>query len=872
MHLEKSPMAAALVLSPTDKLSNARAFARSLNILLKHVRLYGLNHKRSADQFTQAWSLLRHLMAGQTGFLLGVADNKLLLDGVPMECGPTEQSFAQVLAGAGISSIHFSNRITANDFQALVEAFANARPADLLATLQSSVNEGTSGGIRVNEIRFVAQDGSQGEASSVATAMTARALTQLGPQVTDWLKDPKRLLQLISAANGTHGGHGEGTAEIEVVPTYDSQPEPLKEDEVMSVLHFLSRMGALKENDGMPPDSAVLHQEMLNLQGNASNVLYQLLFTSAASSFEGQAEMPDLLKLAEHLAIKFAVESFERGEVKINAVQQMIERMSKELDTLRAVLYTHEDKMARAGMVVESHAEIMDRQFWASVPDWGKKTVLLSDDGWCIPPRNIRSYVEHLLERRDPQTAASILVRYLDAIESKDAEAREKSAIGVAELADLYGRVEKGLLQQAILRVGRQLANESTLQLETLLSAAFVRLNQEASVKRDYIALEQSLCSLARVDKTSPNLARDIRPRVAVQPRLREFVTDVRQLHTIPDGLVEVLQRTPAAAAEEIACQFTLCNTRQDADRYLELMGKVGQPALQHLQNLLVTRGGGEAVLGVGLLSCFNPQFLINELPGRVRGWARQQQDSVVRQIAASGSPHRAQLLLELLDGLDPLILPEAIDEISLGGENAPVAQLMELAHGVGAAVASPYVQLKAIEALGRLRTAGAEAQLTELLMHRTLLGWAFPRELRLAAMQALQRVNPENAASLLPRSGLNESELKIGPLAVANSNWVRQRRYPRVVPSGPIPAATITAKGKCSIALERISLGGGFASRHGRAQIGSEALLEMQLGLRSIRSRVLIREVPQGMMFEIADISLDERGKLRKLIAAQMK
>src|SRR3954454_15366159 len=148
-------MSAALALSPTDKLSSARAFARSLNILLKHVRLYGLGHKRSTDQFDQAWNLLRQLMAGETGFLLGVSGTKLLLDGVPMECGPSEQTFARMLAGAGISSIHFNNRVAANDFQLLVEAFANARPADLLTTLQSSVNEGTRGGIRVNEVRFV---------------------------------------------------------------------------------------------------------------------------------------------------------------------------------------------------------------------------------------------------------------------------------------------------------------------------------------------------------------------------------------------------------------------------------------------------------------------------------------------------------------------------------------------------------------------------------------------------------------------------------------------------------------------------------------------------------------------------------------------
>ena len=869
-------MSAALVLSPTDRLSSARAFARSLNILLKHVRLYGLGHKRSAEQFDQAWSCLKAVISGQPSFLLGVSGNKLLLDGIPLECGPSEQTFAKTLAGAGISSIHFYNRISANDLQMLVEAFANARPSELLTALQNAVNESPTTGIRVNEVRFVAHDSADGESGTIAGAITARALTQLGPEVTNWLKDPKKLLQLISAANGTHGGRGDGTGtgtvKIDVTPAYDDRPEPLKEDEVMSVLRFLSRMGELKEYDTAPPDTAVLQTELSELKGNAQSVLYQLLFSSAANSFDGQAEMPDLLKVAEHLAIKFAVESFEKGEIKINAVQQMLERMNNELDTLRKVLNAHEDKMSRAGMVVESHAEILDRQFWAAVPDWGKKNILLSEDGWCIPPRNIHNYVEQLLERRDGTTAAAILVKYLDAVESKDPETRRKTAGGIAELADLYGRTDHGLLQQAILRVGRQLAKEDSLELQTLLSASFVRLNQEASLKRDYLALEQSLCSLARVEKNLPNLARDIRPRVSVNGRLREFIAEIHGLQALPQGLVDVLRRTPAAAAEEIAQQFVRCSTRPDAERYIELMEKIGAAAVQHLENLLTSRAGNEAVIGVGLLSRFNPELLSQALPDRLRGWSRQHQDSAVRQIAASGSPNRGGLLVDLINQLDVLILPEAVDEIGLSGESVPATPLMELAAGMGAATASPYVQLKAVEALGRLRTGGAETLLVDLLQHRTLLTWAQPKELRVAAMQALQRIDPDRAMYLQPKSGLDDTELRVRPLDGGDANWVRQRRYPRVVPNGPIAAAAITPKGKCSIALERISLGGGFASRHGRNQSGTEAMLEMQMGFRPIRSRVLIREAPAGMMFEIADIGLEERGRLRKLIAAQMK
>ncbi|HET9698869.1 MAG TPA: hypothetical protein VFP40_18495 [Terriglobales bacterium] len=864
-------MSAAFAVPPTDKLSGARAFARSLNILLKHARLYGLAHKRSTDQFDQAWNLLRSILTSDNGFLIGVTGEKLLLDGMPLESGPAEQTFAKTLSAAGIASIHFSNTVTANDLQSMVTTFAQSRPSELLANLQAISNDSPTKGIRVNEVRFVAHDGSDNESTTVASLISARTLNELGPQVTDWIKDPKKLLQLISAAEGMKGGHSDTDTgdQVQVLPAYEQAPVPMKEEEVLSVIRFMSRMGELSENGGGPNVSAV-GQELGELQGNAHDLLYQMLFHTAAGSFDGEA--PDLMKLAEHLAIRFAVESFERGEVKVNAVQQMLDRLNKELETLRRVLNSHEDKMTRAGLVVESQSEILDRQFWASVPDWGKKKMLLSEDAWCVPARNISTYVQQLVERRDSETAIAILHNYLNAIESKDADARRKAASGILELADLYGQIDHAFLQQAILKVGRQLASEGSLDLQTLLSSAFVRLSQEAGAKRDYVALEQSLCSLSRVEKIHPNLGRDLKPRISVQSRLRDFVADLHEVPVVPAGLIDVLRRTPAAAAEEIATQFSKCSTRQEAERYADLMSQVGSSGLLHLKNLLLERSGADGLIGVGLLTRFDMELMLNELPSRVRAWSRHQQDSAVRQIAASGAPHRGELLVALLDGLDTLILPEAIDEIGLTGDANSSVPLLDLAIGKKSAEGSPYVQLKAVEAIGRLRILGAESLLAELLQHRSMFGFAAARELRVAAMQALQKINPDHAHALMPKSGLDVNELEIRPLEASDSNWVRQRRYQRVVPGKSIMATAITAKGNCPVALERISLGGGLATRTGRTQFGSEATLEMNLGpLRGLKSRVLIREAQAGVMFEIADIGMDERSRLRKLIASQM-
>ena len=131
-----------------------------------------------------------------------------------------------------------------------------------------------------------------------------------------------------------------------------------------------------------------------------------------------------LLRLAEDLAIRFAIDRYQRGEVKVNAVRQMLDRMGSELATLRKLLKSREEKMATAGMMVESHADVLDRQFWAAVPDSGKRTVLMSSEAWCIPPRNIQQYVEDLMGRGESDAAGDILLHYASCVQNKDAEAR----------------------------------------------------------------------------------------------------------------------------------------------------------------------------------------------------------------------------------------------------------------------------------------------------------------------------------------------------------------------------------------------------------------------------------------------------------------
>ena len=64
----------------------ARAFVRSLNILLKFARLYEFGHTRTGAQFDTTWKELKSALdeSAGSGLLLGASGNQILLDGVPL--------------------------------------------------------------------------------------------------------------------------------------------------------------------------------------------------------------------------------------------------------------------------------------------------------------------------------------------------------------------------------------------------------------------------------------------------------------------------------------------------------------------------------------------------------------------------------------------------------------------------------------------------------------------------------------------------------------------------------------------------------------------------------------------------------------------
>lgn len=968
------------------KTTAARAFVRSLNILLKFARLYGYEHTRTTEQLETAWGELRTAVPedADSGLLLGATGAQLLLDGVPLEGSPAEKQFAQLLSTAGLASIQFQPSVTQEELAKLIHAFptGKAKPAELAQQLKDAIAD--AHGIHVNEVCFVATDARLKDAS-VAAQLAAASFGDDQDAFKKMLNDPQKLLELIAAAEGSKsGGTGSGAGETEggesgggVAGSGGSGSgggigaggyggagsgagggtilgagpgsgagtgtgrgagigeaggsggapgvatgtgggigsgtgfgigsgtgtgrgtgigrgsgggfgsgkgggggkaigegvgEPTDE-EIYAILQALTTFG--KVGSGTNPAAAAVEfqGQVSQLPGRAQDLLREALAGIAEQGKHTKLDQNMLVQLAEHLSIRFALERFERGEVKVNAVRQMLDRMNQEIEALRKILGQHEDKMTNAGMLVESHRELLDRQFWASVPESAKREVLLSSEAWCIPPKNVQSYVANLIEQGNAAEAISILQNYASCADSEEPDARKRAATGLSELAELYAKADPRLLVQALRHVGVRLSVEQDQDLQSLVSAAFVRLTQEAAAKRCFPAMEQALNMLAGVEAQRPGIAKTLRSKMGIEDRVPEFVDEALRARQISAGLTGVLKQLPQSAVEQLSMRFNRCQYRDDLENIANVAHDLGEEALQYLRSTV--RGGAhaDAVEMVGLLVRLDPTAAEVYLPARIKDFPRGGQDRMVRQIASCGAPERCRILLKILDHVDPLIMPLVVDEAGMTEDREALGRLLTLADGDLPAGAGAYLRVRAVEGLGRIKAPESANALKRILEARKIFGWVHPQELRIAALQALEKLDPGWVQEYLPKSGVDQDDMKLAPLEVPhNSKFVRHRRHTRVRLQKSISAVSTNLKQNCHLDIKTASLSGGLATTDMHLAPGTQVQLRLQLGLRNLQATALMRDYrAQDMSFEIVDIGMEERTKFRKFLLENM-
>ena len=1001
-----------------DTRQSARAFVRSLNILLKFARLYEFGHVRTMAQFETAWKELHAALqeSRDTGLLLGASGNQILLDGVPLGAAAAEKSFAQLLTSSGIASIHFAPNLTQPQFARFARAFpgGNAKPSSLAEQLKTAMAGDPS--IRINEIRFVAEDSSVA-GIKVAAQLTSKVLGAQGDKFREIFEDPQKLLQLILAAEsnrggsggggglgfgpggggggggtsggaswsggtggggslweagkpgtatgsgtgggpggglgggpgaggpgggdgkggsgGPGGGGGGGTSGIGGLGGGGSGvggsggpgggsggggfgggggtgggagggtgggtgtgSEPGKwlaatamlkggmmggvpgmpgaagaggaygvaEDDVRSMIGLFAQLGKARKDPDSRMDAAAFQSRLSTLPVRAQVTLQQALAGLAAQAPNDKPDKPMLLKLAEHVAIRFALDSYERGELRVNAVKQLLDRMNAEVEALRKILGQQEETMANAGLQMQSYTELLDQEFWLNVPEENKKEVLTSDEAWCVPPRNVRAFLEEMLRRGELKTVNEILLKYAACIGLEAPEARRTTAIGLSDLAEFYGSGDGSALIDVIQRLGNQLGVERESDLQTLVGAAFVRMSQEAGAKRFYPAMQQALASLDSVEALRPGSTTNIRQRIGTEERLPEFIEDAMRSGHPQDGLLDILGLMPKASLHYLTNRFANCGFREDCELLGEMVRGLGEEAVNRLVETLQTAPATEATEVIGLLSQLSPEAVVHALPTRLAQWPRTSHDRTIRQLSSTPAEQRALLLVSMYASLDPLIRPLALDEIGMSGRTECIPLLLDL---IRDDTAQGFTRIKAIEAAGRLRASAASGMLQLFLESKQVWRWSYHTELRIAAAQALQKVEPALAIEKIMASGLDRKELVLEPTdPELNVSVTRQRRYARLKLTKHVQAITTNLRENMRLTVAELNMGGGIGSSDRHLAPGSLLSLKFSHGVRSIRAQAIVRGArPQAMAFEFVDMELDERSRLRKLL-----
>jgi hypothetical protein len=1007
--------------------AGARAFVRSLNILLKFARLYEFGHAKTTAQFDTTWKELRQALgdSGGSGVLLGASGHQILLDGVPMGSSAGEKSFAQLLTTSGIASIHFSTAVSQAQFARFVRAFpsGNAKPSALAEQLKTALGGDTS--IKVNEIRYVAEDSSIA-GIKVAAQLTAKALGAQGDKFRDLFEDPNKMLQMILAAESSRGGgggggvggpgHGPGgagpgfglggggmggsggaggagtggggtgsgtggggtgaggglwessggggrggagtgpgaggpggggpggagpgggagtgsgrggggsgsggggwgtgsgggsgtgaggsggpgggpggagagqgggggtgtaapgkwqTASALLrgeragghgLPGTGEGGFRVDEEEVRAMLGLFAQLGKARKDQDSRMDVPTFQSRLSAMPVRAQYTLQQALAGLAAQAPDAKPDKPMLLKLAEHVAIRFALDSYERGELRVNAVKQLLDRMNTELEALRKILSTQEQMMAQAGLSVQSYTELLDQEFWEQVPEENKKEVLTSDEAWCVPPRNVRAFLEEMLRRGELKTANEILMKYASCIGLEAPEARRTTAIGLSDLGELYGSGDGSALMEAIRRVGNQLAIEREPELQTLVGAAFVRLSQEAASKRCYPAMQQALASLESVESQRPGSTQSLRPRIGAEERLPEFVEEAMRSGQIADGMMDILGLMPKATIHYVTNRFGHCGFREDCELLCTILRNLGDDATQRLIETLQTAPAGEAAETIGLLSQLSTESVEKILPVRLSQWPRSSHDRVIRQLSAAPPEPRAELLVAVYDSLDTLIRPLAIDEMGMSGQAECIPKLIGMLQDDDT---TGFARVKAIEALGRLRATAASPLLQHILESKQVWRWVYPSEMRIAAAQALLHVDKAVGMHAVAACGIDRKEMTLEPAdPEANASVIRQRRYARLKLSRNLAALTTNLRENFRLSVPELNLGGGIGAGERHLAPGSLLSLRFSYGVRHIKAQAIVRGArPQAMAFEFVDMDLEERYRLRKLL-----
>ena len=842
-----SAVSAGLPTSANHRATEVQQALRSFHLLLRSERLYEKNHPQRLDSLGGAYDFLRSVadLLGDLDIRIergGIVAPRIGESHIPDPRGEM-QALAVDLQRAGIQSLSFTRKFNVGELDTLTRLMKES----LLKSEEPANDRGNSwwpSVLRENRVEGIS-----------INMQTERKVDTV--------------LASLIAALVAYGGHSARGA--------DSPIQAPDSEDLAGTLRLLARLTPpLESARGLAPEEAARAIHGALEEASRDSVQMLLGSVSQYGPREGEQPLPYLLRLSENIIFEFLSAEFSSGSLTPPAIAQAFNRFSDVIVEAGGYTGPHSSQHLSSLAVTwatDTHREQLIDRFWLELPAREKSAVLRSQDVWCVPVAALRQNLRQLADsgadapRRE---ARNIVLNYARRLEISDPSARRSIAAGLNELAPIIESLWPNQVPEDLARGAMKALEAETAPETAALLAAFVEaLGRIAGNRADFAGFEAILLGLERVprDKEHDHMAA-LCTRLVAQDRWFLLIDAALANRPLDPVLPRLLQRDPERLLDRLTLLLTEPRGADLVPAMARLLRSIGVPVLNLLETRLYEARRQRVTAAIKLLAAADSERLLRGLARAMASWEWNLQDLAISELTRPSNSASAQsaafVFSAILADAHPMVVPMMIDQIGLAQETTAVPQLMEIAAGEHEILRDQFVRIKAIEALGRMRTMEAAELLRTLVEKREGLAYAEPAGLRAAAEDALAVV--EN------RPSSKQAMAAFGAPAQPNSSYVIPRRYVRVPLESPLRAQIDGAP--ASLARVRtISLGGAYLESPRKLSVGDSIKLEVRAGLRKINFTAVVRSIgPDGGGVEFVHMRDEDREKLRKLVQRHLQ
>lgn len=839
---------AAIAASPEQKASELCRALRNFQLLLRSERLYEKNHPRRLDSLDGAYDSLRQIAETLEGLQIRVERGGIVAPGIGEGHLPDDRGELQALAAdlhrAGIRSLSFSKKFHVGELDTLTRLMRES--------LLRSEEPASDGGSAWWPARLLEN---RVEGISINTQTERKVDT---------------VLASLIGALVAYGGHS----------SREGADAPIKApgfEDMVATLRLLARLTPpLESARGLSAEEAARAIHGVMEEASRDSVRMLLSSVSQYAPREAEQPLPFLMRLSENIILEFLSAEFSAGAVKPASVRPAINRFGDVIVEAGAYTGPHSSQHLSSLAVTwatDTHREQLIDRFWLELPAREKSAVLRGPDVWCAPIAALRQTLEQLAEtgadapRRE---ARNILLNYARRLELPDGTPRRSVAAGLNELAPIIESLWPNQLPEDLSKGAMKALVAETAPETAALLAAFVEALGHIAVNRaDYAGFESILTGLERVPRdTEHDHMAALATRLVAQDRWLLLVDAALANRPLDPVLPRLLQRDPERLLDRLTLLLTEPRAVDMVPAMARLLRAIGVPVLNLLETRLYEARRQRVTAAIKLLAAADPERLLRGLARALASWEWNLQDLAVSELsrpANAASGHGAAFVFSaILADAHPMVVPMMIDQIGLAQESTAVPQLMEIAAGEHEVLRDQFVRIKAIEALGRMRTTEAAELLRTLSGKREGLTYAEPAGLRAAAEDALALI--EN------RPSFKQATAAFGAPAQSSSSYIIPRRYVRVPLESPL-RAQIEGTPAGLARVKTISLGGAYLESPRKLSVGDSIKLEVRTGLRKINFTAVVRNISaDGSGVEFVHMRDEDREKLRKFVQRHLQ